>query len=604
MAGIAGIIASSSETRSALDAMVTCMVREPFDVAGQYRNEQLGFATGWVSHTGSSFECLPIWNECKDICLIFSGENFEDPADVRSLSAKGHSLEPDNGSYLVHLYEEMGIKFLENLNGWFSGVLVNLREEKIVLFNDRYGLGRIYFHENADGFFFASKAKSLLKVLPDLRRIDSTGLAEWFTCGCAMQNRTLFRGISLLPGGSVWSFGVGDAVKASYFRREVWENQSRLDEESYYRELRHTFSRVLPHYFQGSQRIGMSLTGGLDGRMIMAWARRASGDLPCYTFNSCYRDCADVRIARRVARECDQPHQIIPVGEEFLRSFPALAEKTVYITDGAMDVSGAAELYVNHISRKIAPVRLTGNYGSEILRNNVAFRPNNISEYLFDSDFAPEIRRAPRTYLEEARGNRRSFIAFKQVPWHHFGRFAVEQSQLTVRSPFLDNKLVALAFRAPTRMETSVDLSLRLISDGSPQLARIPTDRGVRYSANDGLNRLRRTMAELLAKTEYGYDYGMPQWLAGIDHLLAPLKLERLFLGRQKFCHFRIWYRDRLAPYVKEILLDPRSLSRPYLNGRRVEQIVTEHLHGNRNYTSEITLLLTSELMHRQLFES
>jgi asparagine synthase (glutamine-hydrolysing) len=179
----------------------------------------------------------------------------------------------------------------------------------------------------------------------------------------------------------------------------------------------------------------------------------------------------------------------------------------------------------------------------------------------------------------------------------------VEQSQLTVRSPFLDNDLVGLAFQAPATMRTDSDLSYQLVKDGNPALVRIPTDRGVAYSSATILNKLRWAKEEFLARVEYAYDYGMPQWLARVDHLFAQLKLERLFLGRQKFCHFRVLYRDGLASYVKEVLLDPRSLSRPYLKRRQVEQMVTDHLRGNRNFTTEIHRLLTVELVHRLLIE-
>ena len=74
---------------------------------------------------------------------------------------------------------------------------------------------------------------------------------------------------------------------------------------------------------------------------------------------------------------------------------------------------------------------------------------------------------------------------------------------------------------------------------------------------------------------------------------------ERLFLGRHKFCHYRIWYRDALAPYVREMLLDDRSLARPYLRHNTVETMVQKHTRGEANYTTEIHRLLTLELQHR-----
>ena len=144
---------------------------------------------------------------------------------------------------------------------------------------------------------------------------------------------------------------------------------------------------------------------------------------------------------------------------------------------------------------------------------------------------------------------------------------------------------------------------LRLISEGNPLLGRIPTDRGITYSADRMMNRVHRSVQEFLAKAEYAYDYGMPNWLARADRYLAPLHLEKLFLGRQKFCHFRSWYRHELAGYVKEILLDPRSRSRSYVNGAALERAVNSHADGLRNYTVEIHKLLSIELLHRALLD-
>jgi asparagine synthase (glutamine-hydrolysing) len=75
--------------------------------------------------------------------------------------------------------------------------------------------------------------------------------------------------------------------------------------------------------------------------------------------------------------------------------------------------------------------------------------------------------------------------------------------------------------------------------------------------------------------------------------------LERIWLGRHKVFHFRVWYRDQLANYVREILFDRRSLERPYVNAESVRNTVNAHLKGNRNYTAEIHRLLTLELTHR-----
>ena len=110
-------------------------------------------------------------------------------------------------------------------------------------------------------------------------------------------------------------------------------------------------------------------------------------------------------------------------------------------------------------------------------------------------------------------------------------------------------------------------------------------------------------MLEFTFKAEYAYDYGMPQWVARTDHQLSGLHLERLFLGRHKFNHYRYWYKTSLSQYVREMLLDSRTLSRPYLNSQTVDIMVRHHLRGDRNYTTEIHTLLTLELLHRTLLD-
>jgi asparagine synthase (glutamine-hydrolysing) len=318
-----------------------------------------------------------------------------------------------------------------------------------------------------------------------------------------------------------------------------------------------------------------------------------------------FRDCQDVLLARRVAHACKQSYQVIQVGKEFLSRFPHYAERTVHLTDGCMDVSHSPDLYVNELARQIAPIRMTGNYGGEILRRLVAFKSALPAAGLFGSEFLSHVHRAQRTYAELLRGHALSFIAFRQTPWHHYGLLALEQTQLSLRSPYLDNDLVRTAFRAPDSAIVKGDIfadnndCVRLITDGNAPLARIRTDRGLAGAQGRLSAAVTRGLLEFTFKAEYAYDYGMPQWVAKIDHLFSPFHLERLFLGRHKFYHFRVWYRDALSHYVQEMLLDPRTLSRPYLERRGLETIVRGHLKGDRNYTSTIHKTLTLELLHR-----
>jgi asparagine synthase (glutamine-hydrolysing) len=601
--GLVGLITKMPQAiaeQQLLD-MVKCLRHESFYNCGTWSDPELGIYIGWVARRGSFADGMPIRNESGGMTLFFSGEEFPAPDLKNALRQRGHQFSDGDSSYLVHRREDE-TDFPRGLNGRFHGVVADRQQGTTTLFNDRYGLQRLYYHESKDAFYFAAEAKAILKVRPELRSTDPRGLGEFIACGCVLEDRTLFPGIYLLPPGSAWVFRNGELeAKKSYFEPKEWEEQEALDPEEYYRQLRSAFVVNLPRYFNGRERVGMSVTGGLDTRIILAWHKAEPNSLPCYTWGSTYRDHQDVKIARRVAKICQQPHQVITAGPEFLSHFAHYAERSIYLTDAGVDLSRSADLYVQEKVREIAPVRMVGTYGSEIMLQAVMFKAAEPAAVLFEP-LREQIGLGIRTYNAARDGHPISFVAFRQSPWHHYGVLGLEQTQVGIRSPFLDNEVVKTAYRAPRSdaIAANEKVRARLIREGNPALAKIGTDRG-----SGGLNSaLTHIYLEFFFKAEYAYDMGMPQWMARIDHMFAPLHLDRIWLGRHKPYHFRVWYRDQLRDYVRDVLLDDRALARPYVNRAGVERVVNGHLRGDENHTDEIHRLLSLELAHRLFVES
>jgi asparagine synthase (glutamine-hydrolysing) len=605
MPGIVGLITRMppEQAEAELRRMVDSLRHEAFYEAGIWLDHSLGVYIGWIARQGSGSEAMPLYNERGDVGLVFSGEDYPEPGLVQSLKARGHEVAPARWAYLVHASEE-DPAFPAGLNGRFHGLLMDRTHKTAMLFNDRYGMHRVYFHQAKEAFYFAAEAKAILAVRSELRTPDFQGLGELVATGHVLQDRTIFNGIHVLPAAAAWHFEDGLLTrKAKYFHVREWENQTPLEAESYYQHLRDVFSRNLPRYFNGSAPIGIALTGGLDTRAIMAWRKPKPASLPCYTYGGTFRDCQDVQIARQVATACRQPHAVISVGDEFLSRFSHYAERATYLAEGCVDVSNSPDLYVSEKARAIAPVKIVGTYGSEIIGRTVVFKPEAPVLDLFRPEFVSYVNEAVDTYNQVRSEHPLTFAAVRQSQWHHHGIFALEETQLGVRSPFLDNDFVRTVYRAP-KFSGVGDCRLRMISEGNSALSRIRSDRGVGGTLEGFSAAVFRSFLEFTVKAEYAYDSGMPQWLARIDHLLSPFHFERFFLGRHKFSHFRVWYRDSLADYVKQMLLDPMTLSRQYVQRRTLERVVRGHLEGNRNYTKAIHKLLTLELLHRLFFDS
>src|SRR5206468_10973908 len=116
--------------------------------------------------------------------------------------------------------------------------------------------------------------------------------------------------------------------------------------------------------------------------------------------------------------------------------------------------TAAHEIYFNAQGRQLSPVRLTGNFGGEVFRSVSTFKPLRLEPRLMNHSLTCAVTAA----AEESPGagaHPVTFAAFREIPWSLFGLLAAGRSQVTFRTPYLDNELVALAYRAPAAQRLS-----------------------------------------------------------------------------------------------------------------------------------------------------
>ena len=588
MPGIAGIISRrpALECEARVKAMIASMQHAVFYKSGTCSVPQMGIYGGWVVLEDSASQNFS--NEQENVTLLFSGECFLDS-------------EVATGKKLIQLYEQFGQKFFERLNGLFNGLLIDQRQSKAFLFNDRYGSQRIYFHESNGDCYFASEAKALLRILPELREFDSEGVTQFLAFGCTLDWQSVFRGIQILPGASLWTFENGNCRKKTYFSSETWEEQPTLLPEAFESKFQETFKRILPRYFSTDSKIGIALTGGLDTRMIMACRPQNGHNPTSYTFTGETGETLDDKIAGRVAAVCGLEHKLLRLRPDFFSDFAAHADKTVFVTDGCFGISGAHEIYFHRQARELATVRITGNYGSEILRGISTFKPVPLSPELFNSDFGKAVNQTAQRPGDRKQST--TFAAFKEIPWNLFGSLAAGRSQINFRTPYLDNELVALAYQSPKAIRKSSLAASRLVKANSKILSEIPTDRGF-AGDNFGLKYLcRRAFAEVTFKTDYYNNEGLPRRLSPFDPAFKFVTSKLKLAGLHKYLNYSGWFRKQLAAYVKQKLSDPQMRQGLFFNPDFLEQMVERHVGGKENFALEINSVLTLESIERQLFK-
>lgn len=602
MPGIAGIIRKepSVAMREDLNLMVDSMRHESYYTTNKYVDEDLGLYVGWTAHPGSLGACMPLVSRDKDKVLILVGEHFSHAHEPASRDGSQASHDCTQG--LLSLYLESEDKFLKSLNGWFCGVAIDFRLRKATLFNDRYGMCRIYFHEGEEEFLFASEAKSLLRIRPALRAMDPPALAQYLRCSCVMGDRTLFKNVYLLPCGSAWSFfGGAGPQKRCYFDFADWEKQPTLSPDKFYPKFQATVSRVFPAYMDGPSSVAFSLTAGLDTRAILAVARRLKRSLPCYTFGGPWGDTYDIRTARRLSDICHQAFDVIKINEQFLQGFPDYARKSVYLSDGTHDTLGAHDVYFNEIARNIAPVRLTGKFGSEVVRIRKLIACGDFPRRLLRPEFIPFLDAAPLFRQISRKRHPLTRVVSEEIPWAEYGRAAVEQSKLVLRTPYMDNELVKLMYQAPPDLRASRDLQSRYVQQTNQEIARVPTNMGAIRYGNPLTSEVTYFLKRVLFKVEYIYLFVTPHSLTRLDRKLEKLRPERILAGRQKFEGYRIWMKTHFADFLRDTLLNPRAHCTDFFDRASLVRAVNRHVAGTHNYLNEINKALTVELIFSTL---
>lgn len=602
MPGIFGLILKNggrnavTRQQDTLNVMAAAMQYETFYTWHRFDSAALGISAGWVGPVDDADARAPWRDEELGLTMFTAGDPQLDGVAGRptAVTARGWL-----GTVAASRRHPLSIPAA--MRGLFAGFVVDERRRESVLFTDRLGFERVFVYEGPDAFFFSSEAKAILAAVPVTREFDPDGLAQFLACGSTLGTRSLFRGIRVLPGGTMLTFDqTSKAHPDRYFERSEWERLEPLPEPAWREAIAAALDRAVERDAAQTRRAAVSLTGGLDSRIIMASLDPVPGAMPCYTFGSMYRDTYDVRAARAVAGLCGQRHQSLVLDDAFLASLGEHFDKAVMIADGGLGLSGAAELYVNTLARRVAPVRVTGNYGGELLRGIRAFKSTMPRGDFLSAAMADRVRVAIHAFSKAADMRPLSFTLFLQAP-SGFSRYALERSQVTVRSPFLDDAFVQLLYRRPT---DAGDPSTHLIARRRPDLLAIPTDRGLLGRGGPLVRQTRWLYREGLFKAEYWTGRAASAWVARMAGRGAASLVERAFLGRHKFVHARPWLRGTLGQYMRDVLFAEETLYQlgAFVDVPKVGAMLMSDLSGSSDHSDELDRVVTAAAAARVLF--
>ncbi len=145
------------------------------DSIGYFTDEQLGFGFRRLSIIDLETGLQPMYNEDESLVLMCNGEIFNYRALKQALEQKGHRFRTRSDvEVILHLYEEYGSDFINQLNGQFAFVLYDRRLKRLLLSRDHFGINPLFYTVVDDMLIFASEIKAILAHPLVKREVDLT----------------------------------------------------------------------------------------------------------------------------------------------------------------------------------------------------------------------------------------------------------------------------------------------------------------------------------------------------------------------------------------------------------------------------------------------
>jgi len=310
----------------------------------------------------------PIYNEDRSKCIVCNGEIYNFPDLRRELLGKGHvfSTRTDTET-ILHAYEEWGEQCVERLRGMFAFAVWDMREKKLFIARDRFGIKPLFYGWHKGRFYFASEMKAILADPGFPRDMDEGALVCYFTLSYIPAPLTIFSSIRKLLPGHTLTWENGDIRIQKYWDLSVSPEKGR-PEKYYIDGFMGLFEEAVGMHLISDVPLGAFLSGGIDSSAIVGMMSRASaGKVNTFTigFGGEVGGYLDERgYAGMVARRYGTNHREYEVTPE-----PAgLIEKIVRSFDEPFaDDSTVPTYFVCKTAREHVTVTLSGLGGDEAL---------------------------------------------------------------------------------------------------------------------------------------------------------------------------------------------------------------------------------------------
>lgn len=497
----------------------------------------------------------------------------------------------NDNELLLNIYcKTRSFAFLRDVDGYYAAVVYDKEQSIIYLITDRYGFKPLYWGVIGDNLVWSSELKGFLGYQDFKIKIEHQAVAQFLDVGYLLENKTWFDGIELMPPAAVLAFNIPESsVKVSHYWswNEIKPLQGHFKENDLVEELGELFRQAVQKRVKQDEKIGITLSGGLDSRAILAASPDDSKPLHAFTFGQ--EGCDDVTIAAKAAAIKKAAHHVLHLeaGNWLPPRIPG-----VWKTDGMLNILHMHGIEFGDIYKSRVDYIIHGFSGDLVLGGSYLKKPMyldkrinpGIARDIMHTQLEPDIPSGSYEiekidfYFLNNRVRR-----FTNTGLIYLGKWT------ETRQPFFSNALIEKLYSLPDSLRYKSRIYNRLLLSCFPEyFADIPYQKtGLPISAAETAIRVHALKNRFLGKIK--------KHAQSIGFQTKDLR---------HFTDYAAWIRQEPAKsFLERVLSGKDALYPDFVDRSGILKRLQEHMQKKVYREHELCLALTFEIWLQQIFE-
>jgi len=352
--------------RRDLETMTRSLRHRGPDDEGYYFAGPLGFGFRRLSIIDLAGGHQPMSDREESVWVVFNGEIYNFRELRRELETHGHVFQTRSDTeVIIHGYKQWGDDVLNHLNGMFGLAIWDVRQNKLILARDAFGIKPLYYTIDRGSLYFGSEIRAIQSVMPGALGVDPTSLNLFLRYRYTPAPYTILQKVNKLAPGTMLTVQNGSCQVSRWytFKPKPWEKPKSHDETR--EELLALYQQAVRRQLISDVPVGLLLSGGLDSGLLLALMDLNGSAWPTYTVGYGSRFADDELVdAEETARLLASKHTSVCITRS---AFEKILPKVVASLEEPIASSSIVPMYfVCERARQDVKVALVGQGPDEL----------------------------------------------------------------------------------------------------------------------------------------------------------------------------------------------------------------------------------------------